>query len=528
MPDRTNRRSTKLTPLAALAAAICISAGLSGCASSSPGDKPAAALTAPALPPDPTAAIRSDTLTIPERIDVVKGVWAARNPDKPQATREQLKNIIWNASNPPAVRIAAIDILADDPLDIANANADTRESLRRRLPLEPIADVVEAICLRATKGKWTEFIGPMIRSYAKATGVEDERRPERPAIEALSGKPVLVSAFEVFATPLNPKLTGLNLDTAEKERAAAWQVLARLDRAGAQRSALLAALPASTDPLVNAVKACSSDLACIPLTDLQVKWLLELRDFDNAADGPARRAYWQASAAAISKLTTEQREQLGMRNIEAVRWASLNRPQWLGASREQLMGELRERLKTRRTYSRGEETTSEVLSVNAPRMAYGDVISALVVDEAIGAAGVGQALWTQMADDHKDTSTEWGGILLATDAQGASTAPGFRAVLFKPRASQRLSDVRFVAPEEMMHSGAWATALYHFHATKLDNVQNAGPGPGDMEFAEAQGRTGLVLTPVREGWLNADLFVHTASGGVRLDLGVITRDGERR
>lgn len=71
----------------------------------------------------------------------------------------------------------------------------------------------------------------------------------------------------------------------------------------------------------------------------------------------------------------------------------------------------------------------------------------------------------------------------------------------------------------MFDAGYVALFHFHFHAQSHDNRRYAGPGFGDVQYAEATRANCLVLTFVADDAMNVDFYRH---GGVRVDLGAMT------
>jgi hypothetical protein len=157
-------------------------------------------------------------------------------------------------------------------------------------------------------------------------------------------------------------------------------------------------------------------------------------------------------------------------------------------------------------------------------MTWADVVTVLVVDQAVHATGMGTQWWEQIGRDQSDVSTEYGGVIESLDATGSGANAGFRTVLYPPRPSQRFGDDRFVSSQDMLRHNGFALAHYHFHAREMPNRSYAGPGGGDMMYAAALGRACVVVTPVGEGRMNADYYhANSGKGGVevRIDLGEV-------
>lgn len=473
--------------------------------------------------PDPLADAKDPRLATSDRVRAVEKVWSSDRPaDK---RREDLKGILWVQRNAPNVRVRCLELLYQDPSDADHA--DTRNMLRLMVATEGDFHVLESMCAVIERERWPDLAGPLVRSWSRSVlSRPDAERCERKALAAIAGSRAVEDlVFEVFITPAEG--VGPALDRAEKARAAAWELLGRLDPDGARRRALLNAEPqaAKPDALLDALRSCARDLRCIPLTGSQLDWAKRLRE-----DTAAGKHWWTQATQALAALPPDRADGLRLRHAEPVRWASHHRPAWCRATREELLETLRQRLNGRRMHSRTDGDSaaaivSERLADQHDKLSWGDALTILVIDEAIQAPHMAPTLWEQAVRDSKDTSTEYGGLLEAADSAGPAAgerSDAFRVTLYPPRATSRRGDKQFVASDDMLAAGPRALAHYHFHAQRFDNGDYAGPGPGDMDYAQDQGRACLVLTPIREGRLNVDYY---QAGSVRIDLGTIVAPG---
>jgi hypothetical protein len=194
-----------------------------------------------------------------------------------------------------------------------------------------------------------------------------------------------------------------------------------------------------------------------------------------------------------------------------------------------LLRELASRLGPRKVFRRTAEDTRDDgpqpqnLDHWAGRMAWADVLSVLVIDEAAHAGAVGSAIWAHAAMDRQDTGAEYGGLIEAAGRR--LDAADFRAVLFPPRPGTRRGDREFTASTDMIAQGATALAHYHLHVQETRNAEFAGPSLGDLAYAARTGRNCVVFTSVREETLNADFY---SPEGVVIDLGEVTRAAPAR
>ncbi|MEO1236473.1 MAG: hypothetical protein AAFX76_06755 [Planctomycetota bacterium] len=144
--------------------------------------------------------------------------------------------------------------------------------------------------------------------------------------------------------------------------------------------------------------------------------------------------------------------------------------------------------------------------------AWGDVLLALEVVDALKLPGVRASLFAQADADLANPRTEYGGVL-TWDADGRPVA--------RPHAPQEeRGDRKFVSPPVLIKAAHTGLAHYHFHAQSYRSAEFAGPGPGDYAFTDALNAPTLVFTFVDRDTLNADLVF---PGRVVVDLGGIKR-----
>ncbi|CAN0570189.1 unnamed protein product, partial [Laminaria digitata] len=163
---------------------------------------------------------------------------------------------------------------------------------------------------------------------------------------------------------------------------------------------------------------------------------------------------------------------------------------------------------------KGEPPRRERLGDWYDTLAWGDLLSALIVDDVLANPVVVEQIFTQRELDKKDESTEYGGVL-ETDPD-----TGWRAVLYRPRQRDRVSDQRFVASDDMFRFSDRSLSHYHFHADTRNNNRYAGPSITDLVNARSSGRTNLVFTSLNDDELNVDVYF--ANGAV-IDLGELRR-----
>ncbi|MCC6675554.1 MAG: hypothetical protein IT436_00285 [Phycisphaerales bacterium] len=469
---------------------------------------------------DPLMDMRNPDLSIKVRSEAVTRAWNAAPPGSAEreVARKALKDMVWATTAPADVRLKAVETLLDDP-DPAGL-ADAREMARLRLATEPSRPIVVAIAERAAERGWTEFVPALVRSYARPVpGLAETERAERIAIETLSpGKPVERVAFDVFLNPPADEAPyGQRWD--QRARADAWDVLDRIDNNGAWRRRAIAEGVGAGSPVLEQLRAGLRDLRCLPRTGDELIWLDSLLD----PAKPENRRWWAEAAAAIAAVDAVKAPQLELRHAEVIRWAKARRPEQLSRSREDLLSDLRQRLSDRRLFRRVAESTDfvrparEDLAHWADSLTWADLLTVIIIDDLVREPAVTALLAQQIALDRRDTTTEYGGILEIIGGEP-------RVSLYPPRASTRLGDARFIASEDMIQRSDRGLAHYHFHAQSDRNDRAAGPSDEDLRYARSHGRTCFILTMIRSGVADFDIY---QPNGVVLDLGELKLPAQR-
>jgi len=480
---------------------------------------------------DPVADMGDSKLGENKRLSAVDEAWAGVQSGTADraATREALKKLVWMIGKPSdKVRVRALEKLLSDTTP--EGAADNLNLFRLRLPTETGWTVIEFLSRQAEARKddpaWRSLTAALVRSYSRSVPTPpDDDRPEKDALLAMHpGKDIAEIAFGVFVDPqANGSGDG---EYAERARQGAWELLGRVDSTGARRAAILGSHPEWADNAAVAELLQVRDaLGVVPVTGSELD--LARRMLKRGSDIETR--WWDEAHAAIAGLSVEQRRGFVLRHVEPVRWAAKNRSQWMSMDRGALLAELGSRLKGRKAWraSAGDSEwrkKGESLKDWQDSLSWGDVLSILVIDEAIREPAIVAELFAQAVKDRADESTEYGGLLWAgenacTKVESSRTAHGdFRASLFEPRPTQRKNDRTFIASDEMFAADTRALAHYHFHVQVAANGEYASPGRGDFEYATLHGRSCIVLTSVRDGVLNADYYQR---GEVVIDLGEI-------
>lgn len=451
-----------------------------------------------------------------------------------------LEEIAVNPQQPRGLRLEAIDRLL---------RGEQAERMRGRFAglvvREPDPAIVSVLCDRAGRERWAGWSGPLVRVWARAGGRPSEQELQKGASEsfAASGERAarLLIAGDAQATDaaINEFLwkhaldgSGAGADAAQdaEVRRDAWTVLARRDADGSVRRSLIASGPSPASDagqrVLDGLRGGVSDWRVLPNSGEELRWLLALR----SGATPAHEA-WRAGVREALARTGDVGE-LRMRHLEPMRWANANWPQALSMSRQQLAEELAKAREGRRFSSRSWAMGSKRIAYREDGggdgfagLSWGDLLNVLALDRAISTPAVARSLVQQAMLDHRDATSEYGGLFLETAATRGTLTP----VLYPPRAKDKRGDLMFAAPDEMIRDQDMAAAHYHFHAAALRNSEAAGPSEEDLAYAGAWERGCLVFTSVREGLLNVDYYQPGGQGaGVVLDLGVIGEGGWER
>lgn len=487
---------------------------------------------------NPILDVRNPDLLERDRVQAAEQAWGevVEGVRVRERTRQAFKNLAWSSATPSELRYTTLDLLMSDTSEAGNA--DSARMARLILPTEDDRQAVRIILQHAIRAKWDGLLPSIVRSYARVTpGYPDEERMERKAIEALApGERLEAVVFGVFLDPLkgasNREERSI-LRVADRTRDDAWGLLARLDPDGSQRVRLLDSnLELSTNDVgtkrtLDDLRACWNDFGILPDQAMELTWLRQLRHADDDKRAAHNTQWWESARSAVSVLNADQHESLELRHLEPIRWARTNQPQWISMSRNQLYDLLNERLSKRthvkRKVDKGESARKERLHEWKNELKWADLIAILVVDEAIQTSDLVEKIFVQRKLDHKDRKTEYGGIIdTPASSDTATSGEAYRAILFRPRQRDRVSDERFVASDDMMRFSDRALAHYHFHANERNNEKYAGPSSADYINAQTSGRTSIVLTSLKADELNVDLY---QPNGVVIDLGTIRDAG---
>ncbi len=492
-------------------AAFLAAATMTGCGSSS----------STRAADDPLIVALNPTQTPQTRAKAVNEAYAkAVNESDRIATRSALWPLVWSAQAAPEVKVAIVQELLQEKNPVAAGVI--REDLRLMLPHQSAPEVVTLVCEAAGERGWTDFVPAIVRSYARVVpGFTDANRSERAALIKLGeGKDIETIVFGVFTAPPADTPETKRMKLEEQYRLAAWDLLSRLDAPGERRIKMLESAEASVPYAADALAAWH-DLRALPQTGEELRWVSRLHDPKNAVNA----TWWAEARSAIASLDTAKASGLEIRHAEVIRAAAATKPNWTGATKEQLLNELRSRLKNRevlepsRGRDDGKNRIKESLGASEARLRWADLLTILLVDDAIHNAKLTADVFTYVGYDKRDTTTEYGGVL---DAMTTGGTLGFVATLYQPRPGQRAGDDRFVASDDMINASDRSLAHFHFHVSDRYNSKFAGPSDADLDYSNRFGRSCLVFTSTDSESLDVDYY---QPGVIIVDLGEIKNPG---
>lgn len=407
-----------------------------------------------------------------------------------------LNQMLYDRGYPDDHRRYAIDQL------IAHNEEEFRAQAANRIVLIHNTDTLNYLFTQATKRNW-DFSAAIVRSWVRpAKGVPDKERAEYAALKKLNPvKDVQQAVYDVFASDGD----ALPAD----QRSAAWELLNRI-APPEQLQKMLLETPDRT-PLIIDLKAAARDLHVTPVNREGIVWLFYLRD-------PARRQWWERATKAVAALSVQQRLGLELRHIPAILAADANT---LASDRTALLARVTPRIEPGEhsllspTYDGQDKEYPQRLHNWSDKLTWGDLVVLDQITAALRDPAVIAALFEQGDVNIKDDSTEYGGMLNATRDAGTlrPTATGFPP-------GKREHRLKYISSPALFESLYTGLAHYHFHAQEYRNSAYAGPGRGDMEFAQRNNFNCVVFTFTDKTKLNADYYCRN---GIVIDLGTLRR-----
>ena len=451
----------------------------------------------PSVIDDPLVTLRTVGETPVRQVRAMEMLDAA--PDD-EGYQEALHRVIWRPGYTLDVREAAFSRLK------ATDEAELKRTLRQYLPRMAAWEARSRWCERIAEAGWIELTPALVSSWSQpVVFVESDRdRPEFLALAALHGEDQVPSAiFDLLLTSRRVSQQGL--------RTRCWSLLHRLGEAERLHTLLRDRDVPADDLFLVDLQRAARELGIVPETREEILWIRTLCT-------PPYQAFWAEAMSALGQLPEARRLSLEMRDLAIAVAAARHAPDLLTASRESLYTNLADDLRGEQHFSHG----SRFGGLNAnPReriydwrneLTWGDLVAMTLMRRAFEITPVVAHLFDYAERDRLDRSTEYGGVM-ALDRKGR-----FEILEFLPRVREH--DQKFNAPQAMFDAAYTALAHFHYHVQRRRNGDYAGPGFGDVNYADNTRANCLVFTSVRDGVMNVDFYRH---GRVMVDLGTIER-----
>ncbi len=420
-----------------------------------------------------------------------------RGPSEP-AYLQQLHQMVWRPGYALRVREEALERLERHDLE------GLKRTIRQRLPRLASWPWLRRLCEIVADRGWVELTPALVSSWARATAVvrQETERPEYQALARLHGEARVADVvFEVFLESRKVHQQGL--------RTRCWELLHRIGQRDRLVDLLGDAPVAPGDAMLGDLQAGAVDFGIVPYRREEILWLRRLRE-------PQWAGFWSQAKLAVMALGPSRRGGLQMRDLPIVVSAWRHDPELMSLTCDELYQRVATFLRGQRHHAhRSSYDTSRGASrlrESRDRLTWGDLAAMAIAVRALAVPEVIDHLFDYAERDRLDESTEYGGVL-RLDGQGR-----FEIVEFPPRIREH--DHKFIASQDMFDAGYASLFHFHFHVQHFRNNRYAGPGLGDVTYAEATRANCLVLTYVGRRTLNVDFYRHDS---VVVDLGEIKR-----
>jgi hypothetical protein len=440
---------------------------------------------------DPVAVMLDRDKDPARRLSAAKQLGSISDSSYPMRSETAMHRVLWSDGQPTDLRLWSMDRLIEYDADAFWMIA------RRRIRGVDLWPVLEPLIERSAKHGDPGFTVALVRSYIRESQIyPDDQRPERAAIKALNPELSLEQAvWGVFVSEDHAITTAARVD--------AWALTNRL--VGPDQSRAMLLQMDSQQPLILDLKA-ARWLDVLPVSREAVLWLMQIRSESGGA-------YWDDAQKLAGGLTDKQRQGLELRHLPALHMADVSDPSLSKAS-------LYSRIARRLASSRGSVRTeagvamrlpSETLTDHADSLSFADLLTIELLIDALADRSLVRELFSQADRDRADTATEHGGVLIME-------ADRIKALTFPP--TIRAHDEKFYSSDALILRMYTGLAHYHFHAQRYPNAAYAGPGVGDLAFADRLRPTAVVFTFIDRDTLNVDYY---QAGGIVVDLGTIKR-----
>ncbi len=363
--------------------------------------------------------------------------------------------------------------------------------------------MIRLLSEKAAASRSADALPWLVRSWAMPSKlVTDDDRPERAAIESITGKPAdHLLEIIVFA--------GMEEDEPATQ-IAAWSVLVRTESHERLRH-LIAEVPEQGQHLlVSALKRVAPAVDVLPSDRLAIAQMMRL----SVAHADPQ---WQAWARWRQSHLDDGPATLALRHLPALEHRDPQRADWM---RQRWLTHIEHRLVGRRHATRGDGADDDIvvklrpdrLADHAEALGVADLIVLEQLLDAMDDPVFRAVAFEQAEADRLDTTTEFGGALVWGE-QGKLVLKPFTPLM-------RRHDQAYIASTPCLEAVYMGLAHVHFHTQRFDNAAWAGPGKGDLDFVESHHVNAIVFTYLDRNTLNLDVAL---PGGIIIDMGCVTR-----
>lgn len=412
-----------------------------------------------------------------------------------------LRRMIHRPGFPPRTREAALDLLEERDL------AALKETIAFRLPRLGALQWRRQLCEIIADRGWVDLSPALARAWAyPISGWVDTEfdRPEYLALANLHGRDGVIDAvFDIL----------LAADTVSEQglKTSVWTLLIRLEQRDRLRSLLIEANVAEGDAMLRDLRAAVTDLDIMPANREEILWVTRLRQ-------PEHELFWDQARIVVNHLPESRRRELELRDLAILVTVATHEPAFLNESKDALYERVKSHLAATTRHADASQydgylqTNNQSLRRNRDDLTWGDLAAMLMAVRAIRVPEMIEHLFDYAERDRADQSTEFGGIIRLDEMNR------FEVIEFHPRV--RYNDVQFQASDAMIEAAYTAIFHFHFHAQRHRNGKFAGPGFGDLNYADNTRANCLVLTFIDRDTIGVDYYRH---GRVVVDLGEMRR-----
>jgi len=440
---------------------------------------------------DPQTTALDSESGINRRAHAVEQLFITGDSAEARDNRKVLHRLVWSDDHPLELRQTAMaQLIAVDAETFGDITGFRLHEIDDWPMLRHVLQTVEQY-------HWQQAAGAVVRSWARPSKlVPDDQRPERETLESLFPDR---SAIETLSAALLDDGSSFG----PSQRAAAWQVLSRVTEID-ERDRILWQGNANSALVVD-LRVASQCVDVLPSDTQGLLRLATLRSEQN-------QSLWNAFENKAKQLTAEQQQGLSVRHLAVVLAMQDHHAE---LSKDQLRSRVAQRLSGRQFYSRSPEVDyvpipNQRWSDHVDSLSWADMLAIDLILDAMENQAV-KAQWFEQAwEDVKDTTTEYGGLLVGKPH-------AFQAKAYPP---ERVgNDRQYQMSLDMLRDSYTSLAHYHFHAPREENARFAGPGPADLKMVNTHGPIALVLTLIDQSHMNVDFYTQ---GNIIIDLGTIS------